>query len=179
MDYQFDRPIPGESLTKEPGNAPYERPPQVADPEEALMMHLQNLSNPEPMMDLIQFVERGFDVQTLTEGILRSAVLAGVHTVDVSLIIAPTIHEFITSTLDMVGVPYESGLEETESARKERQLGEAKGAALSRIEEEDPQVRRMMSEMLNTSREEPTAPVEEPQPQEMPAKPAGLMARRM
>ena len=31
----FDAPIPGQSLTDEPGNYPWEHPPQYTNPEEA------------------------------------------------------------------------------------------------------------------------------------------------
>ena len=44
---QFDRPIPGQSLTSTPKGAPYERPPEINDPMEALEMHLDNLDNPK------------------------------------------------------------------------------------------------------------------------------------
>ena len=32
----FDAPIPGQSLTNEPGNAPWEHPPQMVKMEEAM-----------------------------------------------------------------------------------------------------------------------------------------------
>ena len=38
-----DRPIPGQSLTTVPKSFPYERPPELTDPTEALDLHLDNL----------------------------------------------------------------------------------------------------------------------------------------
>ncbi len=32
----YDRPIPGQSLTTEPKNAPYENPPEIVDVDEAI-----------------------------------------------------------------------------------------------------------------------------------------------
>lgn len=110
--YQFDRPIPGQSLTVEPRNAPYERPPEIVDPEEALMVHLTRLNEPEALKGIVDFVEMGVDVVTLTEGILRSAVMNGIHTVDVSLVIAPVIHGFITSALDEMAIKYDEGFDD-------------------------------------------------------------------
>lgn len=110
--YAFERPIPGQSLTQEPRNAPYERPPEVVDPEEALYIHLDNLANPDAIEDLMFFLELGVDIRSLTEGILRSAVLEGIHSIDVSLIIAPTIHEFIKSTADVLKVDYDEGFDD-------------------------------------------------------------------
>ena len=37
---QFERPIPGQSLTTPPKSAPFERPPEIADPVKALDYHL-------------------------------------------------------------------------------------------------------------------------------------------
>ena len=110
--YSFERSIPGQSLTVEPRNAPYERPPEVTDPEEALLIHLQNLNSVEAIEDLMFFLELGVDIKTLTEGILRSAVLEGIHSVDISLIVAPTIHEYIKSTADMLEINYDEGFDE-------------------------------------------------------------------
>ena len=181
MDYQFDRPIAGESLTKEPGNAPYERPPEIADPEDALIVHLQNLNNPEAMEDLVNFVEIGMDVQTLVEGILRSAVMEGIHTIDVSLLIAPTIHEFITTTLDAVGIPYDSGLDEPPESKAKRDLMNAKQVASRQVQDEDEMMsERMMSLEQLLSKDIQAQPEQQQQQQEEqpPAKPAGLMSRR-
>lgn len=115
--YQFDRPIPGQSLTDEPRNAPYERPPEIVDPEEALIVHLHRLNDPDAMEDAMFFLEAGVDIQTLVEGILRSAVMNGIHTVDVSLVIAPVIHEMIKKTADVLGIDYKEGFEKEDKGK--------------------------------------------------------------
>ena len=53
----YDRPIPGQSLTTEPKNAPYENPPEITDPDEALMVHLDHLNNEEAAEDILDFIE--------------------------------------------------------------------------------------------------------------------------
>ena len=99
--------IPGQSLTAEPKNAPYENPPQMTKPEDAVFWHLDRLA--DKTEDLLDAMELGLDVVTLTEGILRGAVMEGRHNVDVSLIIAPIIHEFIKGGADRAGIEYEEG----------------------------------------------------------------------
>jgi len=89
----FERPVPGQSLTTEPKSQPYERPPEVTDPIEALDLHLENLLEEGAMEDALHFLEFGLDLVTLVEGILRSAVMEGTHSIDTSIIIAPVIHE--------------------------------------------------------------------------------------
>jgi hypothetical protein len=167
----FDRPIPGQSLTTTPKNAPYERPPEVVDPEQALQIHLDRLTDPDRMEDALYFLEIGVDLVTLVEGILRSAVMGGIHTVDVSLIIAPVIHEYIKSTADALGVEYEEGFDNKE-IRKQRTY--ARNATLA-------------EKKMQKMGVEPAAPAmkaERPQVEEEPEmmmseeQPMGLMARR-
>ena len=68
------RPIPGQSLTTEPKNVPYENPPEIVDPELAAMAHLQKINNADAVEDLLFFLESGVSVVTLTEGLCRVAV---------------------------------------------------------------------------------------------------------
>ena len=172
----FDRPIPGQSLTATPRNAPYERPPEVVDPEQALQIHLDRMNNAQRIEDTMFFLEMGVDIVTLVEGILRSAVMNGIHTVDVSLIIAPVLHEYIKTTADLLGVEYEEGFEDAEGKRKQTYARDAMRAK-----------KKMAS--MGVSPEADVAQMEEaptmeeaPQPdmmeeEMMPAQPRGLMAR--
>ena len=114
----FERPIPGQSLTTEPKSQPYERPPEVTDPIEALDLHLENLLEEGAMEDALHFLEFGLDLVTLVEGILRSAVMEGIHTIDTSLTIAPIIHEFIKGYADEAGIDYEEGFDDERDKRR-------------------------------------------------------------
>tara|TARA_R110000803_G_scaffold81074_1_gene146953 strand:- start:7180 stop:7677 length:498 start_codon:yes stop_codon:yes gene_type:complete len=103
-------PIPGQSLTKEPGNAPYERPPEISDPEQALMGYLNYLNNAkvlEGMAGLLE--EEGYDVTTLVEGLLRGGVVEGYHSIDVSLAIKEPIINFIVNIMDAIDIEYKVG----------------------------------------------------------------------
>ena len=102
--------IPGQSLTAEPKNAPYENAPAITKPEEAIMWHLNRLMEPDKADALFDALELGLDVVTLTEGILRGAVLDGRHSIDVSLIIGPVIHEFIKTSAERVGIDFDEGI---------------------------------------------------------------------
>ena len=102
--------IPGQSLTAEPKNAPYENPPELTTPEDAVEWHLDRLLEDDKFSSLLDAMELGMDVVTLTEGLLRGAVLNGRHSVDISLIIAPVVHEFIKSSAEQSGVDFEEGI---------------------------------------------------------------------
>ena len=114
----FNAPIPGESLTREPKNAAYERPPELTDPEDALIYHIDILTDERRMGGVVLLLENGLDVRTVTEGMLRKAVYDGIHTVDVSMLIAPAVHEYIKTTADMIGLEYEEGFETDEEDKQ-------------------------------------------------------------
>jgi hypothetical protein len=66
------------------------------------------------MMDAVaQAVElQDLDIKTVTNGILRGAVASGIHSVDVSLLVAPVIHEFIKQTTKALGIEADDGFED-------------------------------------------------------------------
>jgi len=161
----FERPVPGQSLTAEPKSRPYERPPEINDPEEALRYHLTRLNDVESLDTVMLLLQKGVDVKSLTEGIMRGAVSEGIHNIDISLTIAPTVHEFIETVADEVGVSYKTGFEKGE-------------------QEEDDKEMALVKSMLAKSKGKPkAAPREEPKQQmemdlgEPEAAPKGLMAR--
>jgi len=162
----FERPIPGQSLTTEPKSQPYERPPEVTDPIEALDLHLENLLEEGAMEDALHFLEFGLDLVTLVEGILRSAVMEGTHSIDTSIIIAPVIHEFIKGYADEAGIDYEEGFEDESDKRRlsyRRDIQKAK----KMLEK---------SEIIKEAPEEKEFEVVMEKKEEDPVKP-GLMAR--
>ena len=109
---QFNRPVPGQSLTSTPKGAPYERPPEINDPVKALDYHLDILDNPKAVEQAMFMLEMGVDLSTLVEGITRNAVIEGIHSIDISLIVAPVIHEYLKGYADSLGVKYDEGFED-------------------------------------------------------------------
>lgn len=173
---RFERPIPGQSLTTTPKNAAYERPPEIVDPEIAIQAHLIRMSDPDVMESALFHLEMGLDLVSLTEGILRSAVMEGIHSIDLSLIVAPVLHEYIKSTADALGIEYEEGFENKEEIKRARYT---RNTMLAKDK-----MRKAGVEPEETARQikEPDPVVEEPTEveQAMPGEaPRGLMARRV
>jgi hypothetical protein len=164
-------PIPGQSLTTPPGNFPYERPPEINDPEEAIQMHLTRLNNSEMRSDILDALELDVSVRELTEGILRSAVAEGIHSIDTSLIVAPVVHEFIRLVATEEGVEFDEGLvDKKEEEKRTKAVTVAKA-------------KKMLSKFLKENPEEKVeAPLEEeemaPTEGESPTEPRGFMKRR-
>ena len=132
---------------------------------DALDIHMDNLNDPETMESVANILESGVDLVSMTEAILRSAVLEGIHNVDISILIAPLLHELIKGEADALGIKYDEGFENKEGV--ERVRNRAIGSKILRELdiEQKPEVPDEAPEM-----------VEEEQPMEEEPK-KGLMAR--
>jgi len=161
----FERPIPGQSLTTEPKNAPYERPPEIVDPIEAIDVHIDNLLKPGAMEDVLYFLEFGVDLVTMVQGILRAAVLEGIHSIDVSLIIAPVIHEYIKGFADAADLDYDEGFENEQQKKAlsyRRDVDRAKKMLDELRKQEGEEIPTTMEEMTEEPEMEPEVEEEEP-----------------
>ena len=199
---QFNRAIPGQSLTTPPKSAPYERPPQISDPLEAIDYHLEQLDDPKTVVELMFFLQLGIDLSTLVEGIARKAVLDGIHSIDISLSIAPVIHEYIKGYADAMDIDYDEGFEDKEEEdrimygrnlilakkmlanQRERDFEYDEEAGLTKQEGMDFLDERGNIRMQNIPEVEPKGrvvdpdmPVEEDPVLEASNEPKGLMAR--
>ena len=199
---QFNRAIPGQSLTTPPKSAPYERPPQISDPLEAIDYHLEQLDDPKTVEELMFFLQLGIDLSTLVEGVARKAVLDGIHSIDISLSIAPVIHEYIKGYADALDIDYDEGFEDKEEEenimygrrlllakkmladQKERDFEYDEEAGLTKQEGMDFLDERGNIRMQNIPEVEPKGrvvdpdmPVEEDPVLEASNEPKGLMAR--
>jgi len=99
-------PIPGQSLTDEPQNFAWERPPEIVDPNKAIMYHMDRLSKKDAVESVLFLMEYGYPVDVLTRSILTAAVGEGIHTIDVSLIISPVIEEELGYMARTAGIEY-------------------------------------------------------------------------
>ena len=149
-------PIPGQSLTDEPNNFAWERPPEITDPDEAVVFHLDRLSE-KPIVDsVLHLLQMGFPVDVLTRSILTGAVGSGMHSIDVSLLISPVIEEEIAYMGTTAGVKFKNtfGNDETDDEIQEKKL---KDVVISRLEEElgkgDESFIRETAEALGSSQE--------------------------
>jgi len=108
---QFNSPIPGQSLTTEPGSRPWERPAKYSTPEEALDYYLEQLALPEKTAQMLEILESGFPAADLVDAITLGGVMQGLHSIDVAIIISPVIFELITSVADTAEIEYKEGLQ--------------------------------------------------------------------
>jgi hypothetical protein len=118
----FNAPIPGQSLTNTPKNYPWERPPEINDPEEAIQMHLTRLSDPEVLEAALDLIElEDLDIQTVVKGIMRAAISKGIHSIDVALLVSPVVHEFIKQAAKAAKIDAEDGFVDKAAKGKQEQ----------------------------------------------------------
>ena len=88
----FDRPIPGQSLTGEPRNNPWEQPAMMSDVEEITKFYIERMANQEVIDDFAAVCQAGISLKPIVETILSSATMRGIHSVDAGMVVAPVLH---------------------------------------------------------------------------------------
>jgi len=117
-------PIPGQSLTDEPSNFAWERPPEITDPNKAVVFHLDRLSEKPVAESVLFLMEYGYPTDVLARSMLTAAVGEGMHSIDVSLIIAPVVEEELGYMARTAGIDYKDTFEDdqTEDELQEERL---------------------------------------------------------
>jgi len=113
--------IPGQSLTDEPKNFPWERSPEYSDPTEAARFELKKLNRPEVLDSVLALLQTGFPIIPLAETIKTNSQAEGLYNPDIGLLIAPVIIQQLVSTAEDAGLDYVMGdeVDEEEMSDKE------------------------------------------------------------
>ena len=101
----FDAPIPGQSLTDEPGNYPWEHAPQTASIEEATDYVYESIMRKENMERMFTLLRMGIPVEALVKVITFSGFLEGKWTVDVAKLLEPIVAMMITGEASLANIP--------------------------------------------------------------------------
>ena len=162
-DFSFDAPIPGMSLTAEFGARPWQSPPEIASVDDAIEYYLERMSTDNFADQLTDVMEMGVPVADIANTLQLGAVMEGVHTIDVGILVMPLLAEMMMLIGDSAGVEYESGLEDNpDKDRVRRSLVE--------------KTLRKLENMDSVKKNDETPEEEEEQETEEPS--TGLMARR-
>ena len=159
-------PIPGMSLTTEPGNRPWENPPQLVTVDEAIEFYAEKILDPDKADAILNAMDEEVSIESMADLLTTSAVMDGIHTIDISMLVMPVVQEMLRYVGDLNEVEYIDSYEELDKKNKISRI-EAKKLAREAIKE--------------TSKNVPVPPearvdVEDEMPMEEPK--AGLMARR-
>lgn len=102
----FNGPIPGESLTKPPGNAPWEKPPQYAEVDKALAFYMDKFEDPKALEEILFLLSQDAPLELMVDNMLLYNEMKGRHTGDTSLLIGPVIHDYLKLMADAAGITY-------------------------------------------------------------------------
>ena len=158
----FDAPIAGQSLTAEVGARPWQNPAQYSTLEEALDWYLDRFDNDEIINELLTVVESGVSLATIANSMQLSAVMQGIHSVDVGILVAPVIIEMLKYLAEQTETKYVIGDE------KEKTDVPSDALIQSALNE-------LKKQQGDDTVEEDTSMMEE---EETTPEPSGLMARR-
>lgn len=179
--------IPGESLTRELGNAPWEQPAQYDKIEDVLRFYLERFEDDEILENTLFVLDEGLPLELFIDSLLLTGEMEGLHSVDLSFLAGPVLHEYLLAMAEVAGVSVvefqgadpgaEKGVREIEDFQS--LLGEVLDEDVS--DETYEQTMTMLEE--GQEPEEPvegqeTMPAEEGKASASPAPSQGLMARR-
>lgn len=159
LDKYLNAPIPGQSLTNEPGNVPWEQPPQMVDLPDLVRHYTERLTEAEGVDAVTSLLKEGETCLSVAKTIMRFSVMKGIHTVDAGTLVMPVIVELIKTIGDLNDIEYDV-VEEGERMPK-------------------PPSEAMILELLEGAKDELEADSDS-NPDVVEAKPKrGLMARRV
>jgi len=175
MSTTLNGPIPGQSVTDKPGNYPWERPPETADPTEALSMHLKKMAGPKYMESALFMMELGIPAEVVTNTTLTMAIGNGIHSVDVGLIIAPAIHKEVVSIAEMAGIEYDEHFpEDAEEEQQAKDMLQAK--VIAKLKSSKPESKTEISQTMEAMTSPQTEEFEDMREQDVPMEGDDMMA---
>ncbi len=186
MSELLNAPIAGQSLTDTPKNYPWERPAEISDPREAIKFHMDGLSSPESLDNIVELIQMGVPLRALAKTALTTAQMEGIHSVDVSLIIGDVVFEELVSIAEEAGLDYKTGDEPSEIEAKEKEDELVLAMLRKKLDALDPEsedtgeeMMRQVETMMAEPQEEEEQDTEETPMMEAPVEeaPRGLMAR--
>ena len=158
----LSRPIPGQSLTAELGGRPWQQPPQYDTVDEAMDWYLERFDSQEVVDELMAVIESGVPIATIVNSMQLGAVLQGVHSIDVGMLVMPIIMEMMKYLAEQTDTEYKMG---DEPEKTDRPSDAVMQSALNELK----------NQQEGSNNEEPE--MEEEEEETMP-EPSGLMARR-
>lgn len=111
-------PVPGMSLTTEPGNRPWENPPQIVKIEDAVEFYADKILDPEKQDAILNAFAEDISIESMADMITTSAVMDGIHTIDLAVLINPVVQEMFRYVGDVNGVKYTDSFEELEKQKR-------------------------------------------------------------
>jgi|TARA_R110000764_G_scaffold176683_1_gene262904 hypothetical protein len=186
-------PIAGQSLTDLPKNSPWENPSEISEVGDVVKHYVERLADDDVMDDLTVVFKLGGDLKIVTETIMMTGAMNGVHTVDAGMLAGPIVARFIKIAMEGYGietpetsVSLEEKSEAREYARVLKLVEQAREQATNNKDDEGEALLADMSsaiESMPETTEEEEMPMEAIETADMPMEPTsnntgeGIMSR--
>tara|TARA_E500000318_G_C3568556_1_gene216764 strand:+ start:2168 stop:2587 length:420 start_codon:yes stop_codon:yes gene_type:complete len=102
----FTAPIPGQVLTAPTGDRPWQKPPQLTTVDEVAQFYIERLTADQMSVQIMDLLEMGLPVDTLSDGFQLGGVMEGIHSVDTGVLVAPIIMELISQMAEAANIDY-------------------------------------------------------------------------
>ena len=100
----FDTPVPGQSLTDEPGNYPWEPAPQFATVEDASHAIWNGMHKEETMEKILVLLDAGLTVEEIVKVIVFAGFVEGKFNPDVGLLLVPIVSDMVVAMGKKAGI---------------------------------------------------------------------------
>lgn len=100
------QPIPGMSLTGEPGNVPWEQPPMFVELDDVVNFYVEKLTEGEAVERLLDTMKTDVPLVSVANTLIKTGMMKGIHSIDVGVIAVPILVELMKTIGDMNDVGY-------------------------------------------------------------------------
>lgn len=140
-------PIPGQSLTAEPGSRPWEQAPQFTNVDDAMEYMIPRIMNPNVALSMGDLMDKGMPATAIADSILTNGFMEGKWSPDLMVLIGLPVYELVKKSVELAGGKVLSGTEDKftykpdeilmKLARDEADKAEPKDNALAPPAEEE------------------------------------------
>jgi len=132
----FNTPIPGQSLTDEPGNYPWEHAPKNVDPEVVLERTWRGMTTPEAVEEMIYLLDAGVPAEAIARTIVFAGFMQGEFNPDLGFTLAEPIMEMVTAIGMRAGIEdLRISLHDTENRQFKKNMVRLKEARKNSLKE--------------------------------------------
>ena len=114
MQNKLLAPIPGMSLTTEPGNRPWEQPPRFTEVGEVVDFYSDKLTAVEAMDEVATLLEEGMPILNIANVLIKNGLMNGVHSVDTGFLATPVVVELIKSIAAIYDIGYVESMDDVQ-----------------------------------------------------------------
>ena len=149
--------IPGQSLTSNPGQFPYEKPPMTSNPVDAADALVETMLQPHAQKAIAQLLDIGASAEMIASSYVLGGVAEGLFDVDVAEIIKPAL------ILHIVGIADDLALEDINVLDSAPPQGPSDGEHLESMSKVSPErfKKKYIDSMSDNNTEDEMMPEEE------------------